>query len=312
MIPPSHCLLFLTITSQLFQPIVSFLQNPSLIHPPRKTHSMSESTPNASESYKNGTNETPFHPLKIVGICGSIGSGKSFASSLLVSKINSALKDPSEENAVPYAYYIDTDSLAHGVYAPKSAALKEIETEFGKDVISEDGTVNRAVLGSIVFADPDEMSKLEYIVWPYVKDLLLKRITEIQSSCSQDEAESVQPVSRIVVIEAAVLLEIWESDNLFDAVWVIKASAQTSTRRLVEKRGMEENVAVERMEAQYKRRGIGNLEEELSSGIVTAVIENNGEDEERLWDDMKTVFMDHKCWKTNRRPVLNYEVLKKE
>jgi len=145
-----------------------------------------------------------------------------------------------------------------------------------------------------------------------VKDLLLKRITEIQSSCSQDEAESVQPVSRIVVIEAAVLLEIWESDNLFDAVWVIKASAQTSTRRLVEKRGMEENVAVERMEAQYKRRGIGNLEEELSSGIVTAVIENNGEDEERLWDDMKTVFMDHKCWKTNRRPVLNYEVLKKE
>jgi len=185
MIPPSHCLLFLTITSQLFQPIVSFLQNPSLIHPPRKTHSMSESTPNASESYKNGTNETPFHPLKIVGICGSIGSGKSFASSLLVSKINSALKDPSEENAVPYAYYIDTDSLAHGVYAPKSAALKEIETEFGKDVISEDGTVNRAVLGSIVFADPDEMSVRTTMYFSYriVNELSPERNSHLERYC---------------------------------------------------------------------------------------------------------------------------------
>lgn len=274
---------------------------------------MSRSTQNTNGSFSDDKGETPFHPLKIVGICGSIGSGKSFACSLLVSKINAALKDPSEKDAASYAYHIDTDSLAHDIYAPKSAALKEIETEFGKDVISEDGTVNREALGSIVFADPNKLSKLEYIVWPYVKDLLLKRLTDIQSSCRQDKMRSVEPISRIVVIEAAVLLDAnWDSDNLFDAVWVIKSSAQTSTKRLVEKRGMKESDAVKRIKAQYKRRGIGNLEEELSGGTVTAVIENNGEDEEKLWDDMKAVFMDHRYWKVNRRPILNYEVLEKE
>jgi hypothetical protein len=89
-----------------------------------------------------------FPSLKIVGICGAIGSGKSYASSLLTSKINE-LSDMT-------AHHIDTDSLAHGVYAPGSKAIDEIGDEFGEHVISN-GTVDRKALGSIVFSNNSKM-----------------------------------------------------------------------------------------------------------------------------------------------------------
>lgn len=91
-----------------------------------------------------------FPLLKIMGVCGGIGSGKSYACSLLTQKINEVTDDNVK------AHHIDTDSLAHGVYAPGSKAIQEIGEEFGNHVIA-DGTVDRKVLGSIVFADPSKM-----------------------------------------------------------------------------------------------------------------------------------------------------------
>lgn len=253
-------------------------------------------------------NEGPFYPLKLVGIIGSIGSGKSFASSLIVSRLNSVLNKGDTEST--YAHYIDVDKLAHGVYAPDSAANKQIGTVFGQELILKDGTVDRKALGDIVFADSDEMSKLEQIVWPILKERLLKRLTDIRSSYCQENVQSNQPVSPIVVIEAAILLDTnWDSDNMFDAMWVVRASTETRTKRLVEYRGLEESDALTRIKAQWTRRGIGNLEEELQTGTVTAVIENNEEDEEKLWNEIKTVFMNAESWKASRCPSLNYDVL---
>jgi len=54
------------------------------------------------------------------------------------------------------AYHIDTDSLAHGVYAPGSKAIDEIGEEFGGHIIA-DGTVDREALGGIVFSDSSKM-----------------------------------------------------------------------------------------------------------------------------------------------------------
>jgi len=253
-------------------------------------------------------NEGPFYPLKLVGIIGSIGSGKSFASSLLVSRLNSVLNNGDAGST--YAHYIDIDKLAHDVYPPDSAANKQIGTVFGQELILKDGTVDRKALGAIVFADLDEMSKLEQIVWPVLKERLLERLTDIRSSCHQENVQSNQPVSPIVVVEGAVLLDTnWDSDNMFDAMWVVRASTETRTKRLVEYRGLEESDALTRIEAQWTRRGIGNLKEELIDGTVTAVIENNEEDEEKLWNEIKTVFMNAKAWKTSRCPLLNYGVL---
>jgi len=84
-------------------------------------------------------------PIRILGVCGAIGSGKSYACSLLVSQLNCT-------------HHIDADALAHGVYAVGSQALKEIQHEFGVEVIHPaDGTVNRKALGKIVFRDRSAM-----------------------------------------------------------------------------------------------------------------------------------------------------------
>lgn len=307
----------------------------------------------------DGTVLVQFPNLSIIGICGSIGTGKSYTCSLLVSKLNSLLSSSSlslslskngdndndgndnetdgnssntpkttehirDEDQV--AFHIDTDSLAHGVYKPGSLALKEIEHEFGKGVIRDDGTVDRKVLGGIVFNDEAQMATLERIVWPHVKILLLERLSQIEekiklslSSSSVSPATSpatpttLKPKKCIVVVEAAVLLDAnWDDNELFDAVWVVRSSSEISTERLVSKRGMDREDALKRMEAQLSRRGIGNLDQELSNGSVTAVIQNDGTGGENraedgdgndLWNSIQQCLTDPESWKDNRCPT---------
>lgn len=144
------------------------------------------------------------------------------------------------------------------------------------------------------------IQKLERIVWPHVKSLLLQRIQDIQES--QRETNH-----GVVIVEAAVLLDAeWDANELFDAIWIVRASPDTSTERLVQKRGMEREDALKRMKAQLSRRGIENWQEELAKGAVTAVIENEGAD---LWDKMKECLVDPGCWKDNRCPMLGDEMV---
>ncbi len=141
--------------------------------------------------------------------------------------------------------------------------------------------------------------KLEEIVWPHVKSLLLTKLKEIEVKQSEKS-----PSSRgIVIVEAAVLLDAnWDESELFDGIWIIRASPDTSVERLVEKRGMDRQDALKRMEAQKCRRGIGNWKDELQEGAVTAVIENNFHEGSGLWNKMRTCLMDPSCWKDSRCP----------
>jgi len=131
-------------------------------------------------------------PLKILGICGAIGSGKSYASSLLVSHHQCVA-------------HINVDTLAHGVYSPGNPALEEIKREFN-EVVDDDGIVNRADLGRIVFSDSDAMSKLERIVWPHVKTLLLQQISDIQISFK----EEMQTKSSLNTSESVKKVQTWK------------------------------------------------------------------------------------------------------
>ena len=112
-----------------------------------------------------------------------------------------------------------------------------------------------------------------------------------------------------MVVEAAVLLDAnWDDNELFDAVWVVRSSSEISTERLVSKRGMDREDALKRMEAQLSRRGIGNLDQELSNGSVTAVIQNDGTGGENraedgdgndLWNSIQQCLTDPESWKDN-------------
>lgn len=86
-----------------------------------------------------------------VGLTGGIGAGKSEVSRLLV-----------EHGAV----LIDADRIAREVVAPGTPGLAAVVEAFGEDVLTDDGSLDRPKLGSIVFADPDRLAVLNSIVHP--------------------------------------------------------------------------------------------------------------------------------------------------
>jgi len=217
-----------------------------------------------------GTNAKPF---RVLGVCGGIGSGKSTACKLLVSEFNCLA-------------HLDADSIGHSVYSPGSETVRLIGEEFGQDVLQNDPQeVNRPKLGAIVFSDPDQMKKLERLVWPQIKLKIQSQIQELQAK-----------QRGIVILEAAVLLDAdWE--DVVDGVWVIRTSQDTALQRLQDTRGLSQEEALKRIAAQESRRGIGNLEDEVRNGVVTGVIDNDG-----TLDDLKSalakMLQDDAAWNT--------------
>ena len=118
----------------------------------------------------------------VIGLTGGIASGKSTAAELL-----KALG----------AVVIDADRLGHRAYEPGSIGFEAVVNEFGHEIVSGDGTVNRLVLGGKVFGDPEQMQRLNAIVWPAIRRLAQEEIAE----CRRRGAE-------VVVLEAALLIEL--------------------------------------------------------------------------------------------------------
>jgi len=194
---------------------------------------------------------------KVLGVCGGIGSGKSEVCRLLVEELGCTA-------------HLDADSLAHQVYQPNSPAIQEIANEFPADVVVVNGEIDRKALGAIVFSDPSAMSQLEQIVWPHVKDEIRKQINLHREQQQEAEQDS------IVILEAAVLIDAGWMD-LLDGLWVVQASQNVAMERLTKYRGLDTDTALQRIEAQQSRRGIGNLQQEVDQGIVSAIIPNDGD-----------------------------------
>jgi len=247
-----------------------------------KTTSSSSSSSSSSLS-SNELHSTLPQKFKVLGVCGGIGSGKSSASKLLVSELGCLA-------------HLDADSIAHSVYRPGSPAVRDIVAAFGKDVLVQEEkgteTIDRKKLGAIVFGDRQEMAKLERLVWPHVKLLLMERIQGVKLEWQEGRAPGTIPV---VVLEAAVLLDA-EWDDLLDGVWVVTAPRDVALQRLMETRGLSHEESQKRIDAQESRRGIGNLQEEVQNRIVTNVIDNHGSLED-LARALGVALRDPKSWK---------------
>ncbi len=180
----------------------------------------------------------------VIGLTGNIATGKS-----VVRKMLEHLG----------AYTIDADALAHRAMAKGAPAYQPIVDVFGKWILVDNNEIDRAKLGQLVFNVPDALEKLESIVHPFVGeaiDLLIKR-------ASQD----------VVVIEAIKLLE-GDLASKCDSVWVTDASDALQASRLVQKRGLGEVDASQRIQAQNSQK------EKLNAADI--VIDNTGSFED-LW-----------------------------
>jgi dephospho-CoA kinase len=156
----------------------------------------------------------------VIGLTGNIGTGKSVVRRML------------EHQG---AYGIDADALGHRAIAKGAPGYQPVIDMFGRWLVGPDGEINRNRLGKVVFSDKDALAILENIVPPLVLravDWTIQRAT--------------QPV---IVIEAIKLLE----SNLrstCDSVWVVIAPPEVQLARLVQKRGMTEAEARQRIAAQ--------------------------------------------------------------
>ena len=180
----------------------------------------------------------------IIGLTGNIATGKSVVRRML-------------EHLG--AYTIDADALSHRVIAKGAPGYQPVLDKFGKWLLDKDGQIDRGKLGRLVFADAEALAQLEDIIHPYVTqavDMLVKRST-------QD----------VVVVEAIKLLE----SNLrgrCDSVWVTDAPQEVQIERLIRKRGLSREDALQRVHSQSAQK------EKLAAADF--VITNNGSYED-LW-----------------------------
>lgn len=149
--------------------------------------------------------------MRVIGITGGIGSGKSAVLNLLEQTYG--------------AYIVETDKLAHQLMEPGQTAYKRIVDEFGTGILAEDGKINRTILGNIVFCDTTALNTLNGIVHPAVKEHILRDI----------ERKKQEQVS-IYVIEAALLIEDGYK-AICDELWYVYVEQEERIRRLLLGRG---------------------------------------------------------------------------
>ena len=158
--------------------------------------------------------------MLIVGLTGGIGSGKSTVSRLFA------------EHGVTV---IDADVISHELTAPGGATLGRIRSIFGNDVITTEGTLDRAKVRERVFAEPKLRRKLEGVLHPLVRKAMLKRISEPNApGCA---------LSLPSHIEATVPV-------LVGQVLSVDADVSTRMRRVEERSGLNETAIRRIMPAQ--------------------------------------------------------------
>jgi len=180
----------------------------------------------------------------VIGLTGNIGTGKSTVGRML---------------AELGARVIDADQVAHEAMRPGGPAFQAVVDAFGPGILGADGSIDRVRLGDIVFRDAAALKRLEALVHPAV-------IAEVEARIARAE----EPV---VVVEAIKLIEAG-MHRRYDALWVVTAPRELQIARLMRERGLTEEEAALRVDAQPPQ--------EEKAARADVVIVNDGSLDE-LW-----------------------------
>ena len=194
----------------------------------------------------------------LVGLTGGIGSGKSTVSSALAAR---------------GAIIVDADQVVRDVQLPGSPVLVKLAERFGAEVISADGSLDRAVLAGIAFADAEALKDLNAIVHPAVGAEMNRRVTEQLTT------------DNVVVMDIPLLTEN-PRDGLQGKI-VVDVPVELQVQRLVQSRGFDEADARARIARQASR------EDRLA--IADFVVDNSGTladlepQVDRLWEWLQSL-----------------------
>jgi dephospho-CoA kinase len=193
----------------------------------------------------------------LIGLTGNIATGKSLVGEML---------------AGLGASVIDADRVAHEVMRAGGPAFSAVVEAFGSAVLAADGTIDRAKLGDIVFRDAGALARLEAAVHPAVIAEVDRRI-----------ARATEPV---VVVEAIKLIETG-MHRRYDALWVVTAPRHLQISRLMAARGLTEEEAVLRVDAQPPQ--------EEKAALADRILANDGsmdqlhQEVRRAWTQLRTM-----------------------
>lgn len=149
--------------------------------------------------------------MKIIGITGGVGAGKSTILDYLSRKHN--------------AYVIQADKVGHLVMEPGGLCYEQVIALFGRQIIKNDKTIDRRRVSDVVFGNELMRQSLDEIIHPAVKAYILEEIKkQKQAGC------------RLLIIEAALLLE-EHYEEFCDAVWYVHTDEEIRIQRLMDSRG---------------------------------------------------------------------------
>ncbi len=181
-----------------------------------------------------------------IGLTGGIGSGKSTVADALVAR---------------GAVLIDADRIVRDLQAPGAPVFEKMVARWGEQVVAEDGTLDRAAVAGIVFADEDELKALNDIVHPAVADEMKTR------------REALEDTDEIVVLDIPLLVQP-DGKSIADryanlaGIIVVDIDPELAVQRLVAHRGFAEEDARNRIANQASR--------EDRRAVADQVIDNSG------------------------------------
>jgi dephospho-CoA kinase len=179
--------------------------------------------------------------LKLYGLTGGIGSGKSTVARMIA------------DSGIPV---LDADQLAREVVSPGQPALAEVAAAW-PEAIAADGTLDRKRLAGIVFHDPAARAKLEAIMHP-----------RIQALCDARAEALARQGHRLAFYEASLLVETGRHRD-FDGLVVVTASPETQIERAVARGGLTAEDAEARIEAQLPLLA--------KVRVATHIVDNDGD-----------------------------------
>lgn len=193
--------------------------------------------------------------IKVIGVTGGTGSGKSTVAQIL-----------SDFGGV----VVDADEISKALMEPGESAYTAVVEAFGKDILQPDGQIDRKALGQRVFGNPKELAKLSALTHGLVGQEMESRVNSIKEEMVKTPFSKGE--LRFVVLDVPVPVE-EGFFNLANTVWAVVANNDIRIERIMERTGMSEAEAERRVYAQMSNR------EYMELADVT--IENE-EDEEEL------------------------------
>ena len=176
---------------------------------------------------------------RILGLTGGIACGKSTISAYL------------KEFGLPV---IDADECSRAVVEKGSIGLEKLTEIFCNKILENDGTLNRKALGQIVFSDSEQLSLLNSVMEPLIREEISRRLNQ------ENNAD-------LVVLDAPLLIE-QHYDKICDFIMTIDVPKKIQLERLIERDNLSEDEAKSRIESQLSSRE--------RNGFADVVIDSSG------------------------------------